>query len=280
MSPENTLEAKAPVVDVGVRSSWPSSAQADAQPRWPNLPRSGPRPVVLIVDDEAETRKYVSLNLQARGFQVLTAGDGHEALRIFSQRPVNLVLLDITMPGPSGFDVCSNIRQHSNVPIIMLSASARESHKISALDQGADDYMTKPFGAGELIARVRAALRRSGNSFGPEERTHQFGDVIVDLVSRTVIKAGKDVKLSSTEFNLLALFLRNSGNVLTHQSILQEIWGSNYSEEREYLRAYVYRLRRKIEDDPRQPRYLLNVSGVGYRFAVESGGAAAASSGN
>ena len=229
----------------------------------------GDGPVILVVDDEAETRKFVGMNLIAKGFRPLFAEDGSEALKLFGERPIDLVLLDLSMPGPDGKEVCKAIRRASHVPIIMLSGNARETDKVDALDHGADDYITKPFGVAELVARVGAALRRGQTAAESQDRVVQFGELEVDLPNRKVTMSGKAAQLTATEFRLLSLLLRNRDRVLTHRYILQCVWGNSFTEDREYLRAYMYRLRRKLEKDPAAPEYILNVPGVGYRFVSE-----------
>ena len=233
----------------------------------------GDGPVVLVVDDEPETRKLVGMNLTARGYRPLMAEDGTEALKLFGERPVDVVLLDLSMPGPNGVEVCRAIRRSSDVPIIVLSGRARENDKVTALDQGADDYITKPFGVAELVARLGAAMRRSNPPAPADEASFRFGDNSVDIASRTVSRGGVPVQLTATEFRLLSLLLRSRDRVLTHRHILQCVWGNSFAEDREYLRAYMYRLRKKIEDDPSAPQFILNVPGVGYRFVDDTRGA-------
>ncbi|MBI4200552.1 MAG: response regulator transcription factor [Chloroflexi bacterium] len=224
------------------------------------------RQVVLVVDDEPETVKYVGANLKARGFDVLTAGDGTEALKQSEEHPVDLVLLDLSMPGPDGFEVCQRIREYSDVPIIILSARGREQDKVKALDLGADDYLTKPFGVEELLARVRAALRRARPSGVGPQPVVETEDLKVDFAARSVTLRGQEVRLTPTEYGLLALLARNAGKVLTHRALLNSVWGPEYGQETEYLWAYVRRLRRKLEPDPEHPVYILTEPGVGYRF--------------
>lgn len=222
---------------------------------------------VLIVDDEPETLKYVGANLKVRGYDVVTAADGGEALQRADEDVFDLVLLDITMPGPDGFAVCQALRQHSTVPIIMLTARGQEKDKVKALDLGADDYITKPFGIDELLARIRSVLRRSQQDTSTAE-TLAIGALTINFAQRRVSRAGQDVKLTPTEYELLIQLARSAGKVLSHGILLQRVWGPEYGEESDYLWAYVRRLRRKIEEDPDHPRYLLTEPGVGYRFST------------
>ncbi len=225
-------------------------------------------PVVLVVDDEWETRKLVGMNLSARGYRPLMAEDGSEALKLFDSRPIDLVLLDLTMPGHSGTDVCRAIRGTSDVPIVVLSGNTRESDKVTALDLGADDYVTKPFGVAELVARVGAALRRSQGATRTEHGMLKVGRLEIDQDTQTVFRDGVEVQLSATEQRLLSVLIRNKDRVLTHRYILQSVWGNSSTEDREYLRAYMYRLRRKLEEKPSEPQIICNVPGVGYRFVT------------
>ncbi len=223
---------------------------------------------VLIVDDEPETLKYVGANLRARGYDVVTASDGTEALKKAEEDVFDLVLLDITMPGPDGFAVCQALRRQSTVPIIMLSARGQEKDKVRALDLGADDYITKPFGVDELMARVRSVLRRSQQEVTTGE-VLAVGDLVINFAQRKVTRGGEEIRLTPTEYELLVQLARSAGRVLTHPILLQRVWGPEYGEETDYLWAYMRRLRRKIEPDPEHPRYLLTEPGVGYRFATE-----------
>jgi len=226
------------------------------------------KPRVLVVDDEPETVKYVGANLRARGYDVLTAEDGRTALKEFSEAIVDLIILDIMMPGPDGFEVCHAIRQQSAVPIIMLSARGQERDIVRALDLGADDYLTKPFGVAEMLARVRATLRRTtqtGVSLRPPLVTE---DLEIDFTGRRVTLRGCEVHLTPTEYNLLTHLAINAGRVLTHRALLEAVWGPEYGDETEYLWAYIRRLRRKIEPDPSAPCYILTQPGVGYSFVA------------
>ena len=226
------------------------------------------KPRVLIVDDEPETVKYVSTNLRVRGYEVLTAEDGQTALSEFNRSLVDLVILDIMMPGPDGFEVCQAIRRQSDVPVIMLSARGRERDIVRALDLGADDYLTKPFGVEEMLARVRAALRRTSQTGIVPRPPLVIDDLEIDFGSRVATIRGREVRLTPTEYDLMAHLAINAGRVLTHRSLLQAVWGPEYGDETEYLWAYIRRLRRKLEPDPSSPRYILTQPGVGYSFVT------------
>jgi len=220
------------------------------------------------VDDEPETIKYVSANLRARGYDVLSAEDGQTALEAFRESAVDLVILDIMMPAPDGFEVCRAIRRRSGVPIIMLSARGRERDIVRALDLGADDYLTKPFGVEEMLARVRAALRRISQTGITPRPPLVMEDLEINFAARRVTVRGSEVQLTPTEHDLLVHLVINAGRVLTHRALLQAVWGPEYGDESEYLWTYVRRLRRKIEPDPGNPRYILTQPGVGYCFVA------------
>ena len=220
-------------------------------------------PIILVADDEPATLKYLSMNLVARDYRVITASDGEEALRLFRRRVVDLVLLDVTMPVIDGFDVCRQIRAVSSVPIIMLTARATESDVVDAFDAGADDYVTKPFGVRELLARVRSALRRSMGKIGPDNEPLTLGEIRIDFSARRVWTQTGEVALTSTEYSLLCLLARNADRALTHRFILESVWGDEYSTEKEYVRAYIYRLRSKLNTEGDR---ITSVPGVGYMF--------------
>jgi two-component system KDP operon response regulator KdpE len=222
---------------------------------------------VLLVDDEPQLRRYVGASLRARGYDVVTAADGAEALKLFAETQPDLVILDIAMPGPDGFQVCEAIRRISNVPVIMLSARGQERDKVRALDLGADDYLTKPFGVEELLARIRAALRRAGEAGRPAAPApYRHAGLEVDFGARRVTVDGREVRLTRTEYELLATLARHAGRVLMHRELLQRVWGAEYGNEHEYLWAYIRRLRRKLGDDAEHPRFILTEPGVGYRL--------------
>jgi len=224
---------------------------------------SGPR--ILLVDDEPAIRRTLRANLAARGYEVAVAETGEEALRLAAAQATALVVLDLMLPGLSGLDVCRALRADSAVPILVLSARGEERTKVRALDLGADDYLTKPFGMDELLARVRALLRRPPPS-APVGGMLRVGELIVDLDRRRARRGATELELTAREFDVLAYLARNAGKVVTHRLLLAEVWGPEYGGETQYLRVFINRLRRKIEDDPTQPRYILTEPGVGYRI--------------
>lgn len=225
-------------------------------------------PVALVVEDERQILRFVRAALESEGFQVVEAQTLRQALVDAGTRKPDIVILDLGLPDGDGVDFIRDFRAWSAVPIVVLSARVDEGDKIAALDAGADDYLTKPFGVGELLARVRAARRRSARQDGGAEARFRFGDVDVDLVARTVRRAGEPVHLTPIEFRLLALLIRNAGRVLTHRQILREVWGPNYVEHEHYVRVHMGHLRQKLEAMPAQPRYLVTETAVGYRLVV------------
>lgn len=229
---------------------------------------------ILIVDDNNHIVDFIQRNLDARGFKTITARDGVEALQKFFHNDVDLVILDLLMPRMDGLEVIRQIRAESITPIIVLSAMGEENSKIQALDLGADDYLTKPFGVGELLARVRAVLRRARyyqtESSSSEEKTVlSCGPVTLHRDRHEVFVDGEEVELTPTEFNLLEYLMKNEGKVLTHREILKHVWGPEYGQESEYLRVYIGRLRQKIEKDPNKPKLLHTERGIGYSFRVK-----------
>jgi len=224
-------------------------------------------PTVLVVDDENSLRDFVRRNLEVRGYNVLTAANGLEALAIFNTHNVSLVILDVMMPRMDGLETIRRMRQNSAIPVIILSALGEESDKVQALNLGADDYLTKPFGVGELLARVQAVLRRSQWTETPvREGQVVRGDIVADLERHRVTVRGQEIELTPTEFNLLVYLMERAGKVLPHQTILKNVWGPEYGREAEYLRVYIGRLRQKIEKDPSSPEYLYTERGIGYTF--------------
>jgi two-component system KDP operon response regulator KdpE len=222
---------------------------------------------ILVVDDEQPLREFIRKNLAARGFSVHTASNGLEALAVFNTQALELIILDLMMPGMDGLETTRRIRQASPVPIIILTALSEERDKVAALDLGADDYLTKPFGVEELLARVRAVLRRARPALGPQAGGQlSLGDLVLDPAAHTVTQRDQALRVTPTEFDLLHYLMRNAGKVITHRELLQRVWGAEYGDEAEYLRVYIRRLRQKIEADPLHPRYLLTEHGLGYRF--------------
>ncbi len=226
---------------------------------------------ILVADDEFSIREYVSENLLIRGFQVVTAATGAETLALFKSEHPDLIILDIMMPNMDGFETCRRIRQTSTVPVIMLTALNEDEDKIRALDLGADDYLTKPFSVDVLMAHVRAVFRRTqwhSSSADAPQQVIRFRDLELFQDKGAVYCRGELVKLSRTEYALLHFFMHHLGELLSHEDILQEIWGDSHNFQADYLRVYIGRLRRKIEADPSRPEYLISEYGAGYRFGT------------
>jgi two-component system KDP operon response regulator KdpE len=222
---------------------------------------------ILVVDDEPQILRALETNLRGAGYEVDTATTAEEARTAAALRPPDAVILDLVLPDGSGTAVCRELRRWSTAPVIVLSVVGDQQEKVAALDAGADDYVTKPFGMEELLARLRAALRRATNSGEPRV---QVGELEVDLEKRSVSFGGRSVSLTPNEFRLLSLLAQNEGKLLTHRTILREVWGPAYGDESHYLHVYVSQLRRKIEPDPTRPRYLLTEPGAGYRLVAPS----------
>jgi two-component system KDP operon response regulator KdpE len=220
---------------------------------------------VLVVDDEPQFLRALATNLRGAGYDVDTAATAAEALDTAALRPPDAVVLDLLLPDGSGRDVCATLRQWTDVPILLVSAVGDEDEKIAALDAGADDYVTKPFATGELLARLRAALRRAGPAASP---VVEVGQIRIDLDKALVTLDGERVHLTPHEFRILRLLALNEGKLLTHRAILREVWGRGYGEESNYLHVYMSQLRRKLEPDPAKPRYLLTEPGAGYRLVA------------
>lgn len=218
---------------------------------------------VLVVDDEPQFLRALQTNLRGAGYEVVTAGTAEEALASAGLQPPDAVILDLLLPDGRGTDVCRELRRWTDAPIILVSAVGDEVEKIAALDAGADDYVTKPFAIGELLARLRAALRRASPTTEP---TMRIDELVVDLDKRSVSMRGKPVHLTPHEFELLRVLAQNEGKLLTHKTILREVWGPAYQMESSYLHVFVSQLRRKLEGDPTRPRYILTEPGAGYRL--------------
>jgi two-component system KDP operon response regulator KdpE len=227
---------------------------------------------ILVVDDEPQITRVLRRSLAARGYEVQVAGCGEEALEIFSAWAPDLVITDLSMPNMGGLELCRRIRATSQSPIIVLSVKGEEWTKVEALDAGGDDYVTKPFGMDELLARVRATLRRAPAQADQQVEVFQAGDFRVDLESHTVKARGGEVHLTPKEFELLVYLIRHPNKVLTHRALLGAVWGGDYVEQIEYLRVFIGQLRKKIETDPSKPRYILTEPWVGYRFSVKGAG--------
>ena len=224
---------------------------------------------LLVAEDEAALRDFIARNLRARGFEVFEAENGLEAFALWEREQPNLLILDVMMPRMDGLEVCRRVREYSTVPIIVLTALDSERDKVAALDLGADDYLTKPFGVEELLARVRAVLRRTQwDALPPATGVRRFGELEVDLEGHGVRLRGEEVRLTPTEFALLEQFVLNPNKLLTHRMLLQRVWGPEYGDEAEYLRVYVGRLRRKLERDPAAPRLFITEPATGYRFTL------------
>ncbi|WP_264521626.1 response regulator [Flavobacterium sp. N1994] len=219
---------------------------------------------ILVIDDESQIRKLLEITLEANGYKLLFAVNAKEGITMAASHQPDLILLDLGLPDEDGQVVLKQLRDWYHNPIIILSVKSTEEEIVKALDSGANDYLTKPFRTQELLARIRTALRGSFNQ--NQEPVIVFGNITVDLVSRVIKMKDEIVKLTATEYNLLTLLLKNDGRVLTHQYILKEIWGNSYADQTQYLRVFVAQLRKKIEEDPNRPKYILTESGVGYRF--------------
>ena len=219
---------------------------------------------ILIIDDEPQIRKLLEITLESNDYKVIQADNGKQGILLAANHTPEVIILDLGLPDKSGHEVLKELRTWYNKSIIILSVLNQEEDIVKALDNGATDYLTKPFRNAELMARIRASVRRS--AIENTETTYQFGSICIDLVSHTVKKSNELIKLTATEYNLLSLFVKNEGRVLTHQYILKEIWGVGAQTETQYLRVFVGTLRKKIEDNPNAPEHIITESGVGYRF--------------
>jgi two-component system KDP operon response regulator KdpE len=223
---------------------------------------------VLVIEDEQPIRRFLQASLSDEGYRLTEAATGAEGLRLAAQQPPDLVILDLGLPDMDGQEVLQRLREWYTAPIIVLSARDQEQQKITALDHGADDYLSKPFGTGELQARMRTALRHH-HRITPEATSVQIGQLQIDLAARLVMRQGEIIHLTPLEYKLVITMLKHRGKVLTHRFLLREVWGPHNSQENHYLRVFVANLRRKLEVDPAQPEYILTEQGVGYRFAAE-----------
>jgi two-component system KDP operon response regulator KdpE len=223
---------------------------------------------VLLVEDDAHVRQFIREALAVEGFDVLTAASLSEAQALLRHSAVGLVLLDLGLPDGDGEALLHEVRQQASLPVIVVSARDQEAQKIRLLDAGADDYLTKPFSVGELLARIRVALRHRGTALAPAVTLHELDELRVDLASRAVLLGGEPVHLTPTEFNLLARLVRQAGRVVTHRQLLADVWGAEYTDHTHYLRLYMGQLRAKLERNPAEPRHLLTEPGVGYRLAA------------
>lgn len=222
---------------------------------------------ILVVEDEPQIRRFVRSTLESEGCHVYEAENAKRGLIEAGTRKPDLVILDLGLPDMDGVEVIRDLRAWTDMPIIVLSARAQEDAKINALDSGADDYLTKPFGVGELMARIRAALRRRAvDAAGNETHEFRFGDVKVDFINRRIYRREQEIHLTSIEYRLLTVLIRNAGKVLTHRHLLKEVWGPSHVESSHYLRTYMAHLRQKLESDPAQPKHLITETGVGYRL--------------
>jgi two-component system KDP operon response regulator KdpE len=222
------------------------------------------KPTALVIDDEPQIRRLLQACLEANGYRVLEAATGQEGISASAQHPPDVVILDLGLPDMDGLAVLRRLREWTRVPVVVLSVRDREEDKIAALDNGADDYVTKPFSSGELLARLRVAQRHAQPS--TDVSVFHFGEVEMDLTSHIVRRKGAEVKLTATEYSLLRLLVKNAGRVLTHRQILRDVWGPTYTEQTHYLRVYIAHLREKLEIDAAKPRLIVTEAGVGYRF--------------
>lgn len=222
---------------------------------------------VLVVEDDREIRALMQSSLSVEGFEVQTAVSLSEASALLRHDPPDVIVLDLGLPDGDGVQLVREVRQHKSVPIIVVSARHQEAQKIALLDAGADDYLTKPFSVGELLARIRVALRHRGTALAAAVTVHELEDLRIDLAAHVVQRSGETLHLTPTEFKLLARLVRSAGRVVTHRQLLADVWGPEFTEHTHYLRLYMAQLRAKIEQDPAEPRHLLTETGVGYRLA-------------
>ncbi len=224
-------------------------------------------PTILLIEDDAQIRRFLRASLVTQGFDLIEAGTGREGLALAASQVPEIILLDLGLPDMEGIEVINQLRLWSNIPIIILSARGQERDKVANLDAGADDYLTKPFGVGELLARIRVALRKAMPAAEDKpEAMHSLGKLKVDFERRLVFRGSEEVHLTPIEYKLLSVLIKYRGKVVTHRQLLKEVWGPSYTEQNPYLRIFILNLRRKLEDDPTRPQYLLTEPGVGYRL--------------
>jgi two-component system, OmpR family, KDP operon response regulator KdpE len=228
-----------------------------------------PEPVIVLIEDDAKIRRFLRTAFVNNGYRLFEASTGTDGLVEAATRQPDVVIVDLGLPDLDGVEVIRRLREWTSVPVIVLSARGQESDKVAALDAGADDYVSKPFGPGELLARVRVAVRHAARTASGEDATFTVGDLRVDLARRLVFVGGKEVHLTPIEYKLLTALVRHAGKVLTHAQLLKEVWGPSHESEAHYLRIYIMQLRRKLEANPTRPRYLRTEPGVGYRLVAE-----------
>jgi two-component system, OmpR family, KDP operon response regulator KdpE len=232
----------------------------------------GDNGLILLIEDELQMRRFLRITLQGHGYRLIESDTGEAGLQQATTRNPDIVILDLGLPDMDGIEVTKRLREWSEVPIIVISAREQEEDKIKALDAGADDYLTKPFGAGELLARIRVALRhRTMLQSGQKDPEFTLGDIRVDLAKRRIFLKDGEIHLTPIEYRLLTVLIKNAGKVVTHTHLLKEVWGPPYTGQTEYLRVYMAQLRRKLEEDPAQPKLLINEPGIGYRLKVDVG---------
>ncbi len=226
-------------------------------------------PLFLIVEDDLQISNFIRFSLDSQGYSCLEASTGKEALNALANEPVTTIILDLGLPDIDGLEIIKQVRTFSDLPIIVVSARDQDAEKVEALDAGADDYLTKPFSIKELLARIRVVFRHTGAQNKEVQSVYKFADLEIDLAKHKVMVRGEEVHLTPMEFNVLALLLKNYGKVLTHRYILNEVWGSSLENDVQSLRVFMANIRRKLEENPAQPRYIITEVGIGYRFADE-----------
>ena len=230
--------------------------------------KPSPEATILVIEDEPEIRKFLKVILTSHDFRFTFAETAKEGIKLVSVKPPDVIILDLGLPDLDGFEVIKHVRTWSQVPILVLSARGQEKDKVTALEMGADDYLTKPFGAAELLARIKVAQRHIRQSISDDQKRVESGELVVDLEKRLVLLSGKPVDLTPTEYKMLGVLALNAGKVVTNKQLLQEVWGRNAEDNSHYLRIYAQHLRRKLNDDPMHPKHIITEAGVGYRLKV------------